>query len=673
MIRLLSIVLLLAYSSALYAQKPVNKSSGSSSGKPITLPSGSSAQKPDSLKTKKILKQWNLSPDFSGEVNNPIDTVFSLFNRFRIADKYSPVNATPGNYGLPFYQINFFDRITDPDKYLYSTYYPFMHVPEKALFMNTQVPFTELLWTFAGKKETAEQTFRVRHSQNVNRFLNFGLIYDIIFDLGQYSYQRAEDKTFTFYTSYTGSKYKLYAAVGINNLLALENGGITNKSELGNSNTRDIPVNLGGLNNAKSSLKNRNLLLVQRYTFGNNKVVKADTIPHKSTGLFGLNGAFSHILQIDNSRRSYNDAYPLSGFYDTIYKNSEFTYDSLSSLSIKNTVRFDFTTDEKRKFRLGGGFGFRNEIFRYLQLFSQAIPTQTITTEDPAEWSQSNNALIGRLFNSIGEKFNWYATGELFLSGYKSGDLNLNGEVSKSFDMKKGRASWLITGGIINRQPSFWLTHWRSNNFEWNDNMKKEFRTDLGSAIIYPGRNTDIKFNYSIIKNYTDFDTLALPAQYSGGISVAALSVRKGLSAWKFHLDTDLILQKSTNKEILDLPLASIRSTGYFEHLFRFKKTGGKLNTQIGVDVTYHTLYHPYSYMPATGRFYRQDQANAGNYPFVNVFLNFKLQRTRFFLMFDHINYGMMGEQIANNYDMIPIYPMNTRMFRLGIAWTFYN
>ena len=104
------------------------------------------------LKAKRILRQWNLSSDFSEEVNSPIDTVFSLCNRFRIADKYSPVNATLGNYGLPFYQINFFDRITDPDKFLYSTFYPFMFVPDKALFMNTQVPFTELVLDFRRKK-----------------------------------------------------------------------------------------------------------------------------------------------------------------------------------------------------------------------------------------------------------------------------------------------------------------------------------------------------------------------------------------------------------------------------------------------------------------------------------------------------------------------------------------
>ena len=30
------------------------------------------------------------------------------------------------------------------------------------------------------------------------------------------------------------------------------------------------------------------------------------------------------------------------------------------------------------------------------------------------------------------------ATGELFLSGYRFGDFNLNGVISKSFDWKKG-------------------------------------------------------------------------------------------------------------------------------------------------------------------------------------------------------------------------------------------
>jgi hypothetical protein len=638
MIRLISIILLLSFSSVLFAQKQ------------------------DTLKQQRILRQWNLSADFSEEAEIPFDTVFSLFNRYRIADKYSSFNATLGNYGLPFYQINFFDRITDPDKFLYSSYYPFMHLPDKALFMNTQVPFTEMVWTFAGPREVSEQTFRVRHSQNVNRFLNFGLIYDIIYSLGQYNYQRAEDKTFTFYSSYTGIKYKLYLSAGVNNLISYENGGITTKGQLNQTSTRDVPVNLGGLDKANSTLRNRNLLLVQRYTLNNNSAAKTDSVAKKKSGFFGLSGTFSHIFLLESNKRTYSDAYPESGFYDTTFISNKVTFDSLYSRSIKNTVRFDFTTDETRKFRLGGGVGFRNEIFRY----SQIIPTHDTTTSDSivAVWNKSNNVLVGRLYNSIGDKFRWIATGELFLTGYRAGDFNLNGEIAKSFDWKKGRASWLITGSITNRQPSFWYEQWGSNHFEWLNNFKKEFRIDFGSAFNYPARKAEIRFNYAIIDNYTDFDTLALPSQHSGGLSVAALTVRKELRAWKFHLATDILIQRSSNHDVLDLP--------YLEHLFRFEKTGGKLNIQIGADATYHTLYHPYSYMPATGRFYRQN-VSTGNYPFINVFLNFKVKRTRVFVMFDHVNYGMMGNKISNNYDMIPNYPMNIRMLRYGVAWTFYD
>jgi hypothetical protein len=297
------------------------------------------------------------------------------------------------------------------------------------------------------------------------------------------------------------------------------------------------------------------------------------------------------------------------------------------------------------------------------------VPTHDTLLADTSIWRRNNNVLTGRLYNNIGDKFRWVATGELFLSGYRAGDFNLNGVISKSFSSKKGVASWDIYGAITNKQPSFWIERWGSNHFEWHNNLNKEFRIDLGTSFSYPARNAELKLNYAIIDNYTDFDTLALPSQHTGGLSVASLYVRKDFRAWKFHLATDLLVQKSSNTEILDLPLLTTRTTGYFEHLFNFKKTNGQLNTQIGAEVLYHTLYHPYSYMPATGRFYRQDKVQTGNYPFINVFLNIKLKRTRIFVMLDHVNSGFMGY----DYYMIPTYPMNIRMFRYGIAWTFYD
>jgi hypothetical protein len=628
----------------------------------LSVSLGLSAQKKEPAKPR-IIKQWNLSSDFTDEVVFPFDTVFSLFQRYRIADRYSSLNATLGNYGLPFYQINFFDRINDPDKFLFTGYYPLMYLPDRAIFMNTQLPFTELVWTFGSPRETSEQTFRIRHSQNVSRYFNFGFIYDIVYSLGQYNYQRAEDKNFTFYTSYTGPKYKLYFASGINNITTYENGGISEIDQLSLLKTRDVPVNLGGLNLAKSILKNRNILLVQRYKLGGNPVQK-DSVDQKRSGFFGLSGTFSHIFIWETNRRSYSDNYPGSGFYDTIYINNSVTFDSLTSRSVKNIIRFDFTTDETRKFRLGGGVGLRNELWRY----SQIVPTHDTNYADTVAWNRTNNALVGKLFNDIG-KFRWTANGELYLTGYRAGDFNLNGEISKSFDWKKGIATWNINGGIINRQPSIWYEQWGSNHFEWQNSFNKEFRIDLGSRFSYPARKTELKFNYSIIDNYTDFDMNALPSQHGGGLSVAAITARKEFRAWKIHLAADILIQRSSNSEILDLPLFTTQSVLYFEHLFRFKSTNGKLNTQLGADVIYHTGYYSYSYMPATGRFFRQDKVRTGNYPFLNVFLNLKLKRARIFVMLDHVNHGLMGY----DYFMIPSYPLNTRMFRYGIAWTFYN
>jgi hypothetical protein len=685
MIRYISIILLLTLSSGLFAQKrgsvssvpPVQKQDTAkvngvfktNKQDSVKYTKKTNTHKQDSIKKPRILREWTLSDDYSEEVKLPIDTVFSLSNRFKLADKFSPVNATLGNYGLPFYQLSFFDRITDPDKYLYKSYYPLMHTPSNALFMNTQVPYTELDWSFAGPTETSEQTFRVRHSQNVNRFLNFGVIYDIVFSLGQYNFQRSADKTFTFYSSYTGDKYKAYFSAGINNILSYQNGGVTMTDLATQSATRDIITNLGDLNKANSLLKNKNLLIVQRYTIASEQRAKNDTTSHKKSGFLGLSGTFSHIFILENSGLRYVDAFPTSGFYSQILITPYATQDSVTSKSIKNTVRFDFTTNEARKFRLGGGVGIRNEIATY----SYVNPVPFPTPGSNVILHKSSNAVVGKLYNSIGDKFSWLATGELYVTGYRLGDFNLDGEISKFFDFKKGRANWLIDGSIKNTQPSIWYEHWGGNNFEWNDNFSKEFRIDLGSTFNYPARKTELKVNYAIIKNYTDFDSTRYPSQYSGALSVASLTIKNELRVWKFHLASDVIIQKSSNANILDLPLVTIRSAGYFEHLFRFVKTGGKLNMQFGVDVTYNTLYHPYDYTPATGVFFRQELITAGNYPYANVFLNFKVKRTRIFVMFDHVNSKLMGQSIRYNYYMVPDYPMNIRMLRYGFSWTFYD
>jgi hypothetical protein len=145
--------------------------------------------------------------------------------------------------------------------------------------------------------------------------------------------------------------------------------------------------------------------------------------------------------------------------------------------------------------------------------------------------------------------------------------------------------------------------------------------------------------------------------------------LKKELRAWKFHLANEVLLQQSSNKNVLDLPLVTVRSAGFFEHNFHFKLTNGNLNTQLGVEVFSNTLYRAYSFMPSTGFYYNTAAVKTGNYPYLTAFLNVKIKRTRILLMLDHFNQGMTGY----NYSLVPSNPMGIMYFRYGLAWTFYD
>ena len=58
-----------------------------------------------------------------------------------------------------------------------------------------------------------------------------------------------------------------------------------------------------------------------------------------------------------------------------------------------------------------------------------------------------------------------------------------------------------------------------------------------------------------------------------------------------------------------------------------------------------------------------------GNYPIVNAYANVHIKHTRFFVMMSHLNAG----QGDKNYFFTPHYPMNQRVFRMGVSWNFFN
>mgnify|MGYP001232420312 CR=1 FL=1 len=605
-------------------------------------------------------RQWTLSADYTTEITVPLDTAFSLFNRYRSADRHSDFNAYTGNYGLPLYQINFFDREWKPDRFLYAHYMPFMFTPSNTLFINTHVPFTELKWSNGGARSVAEQTFRIRHSQNVNRKLNFGLVYDIVYNIGQYNLQKAIDKNFLLHGSYNTNAYNAYVSAGINNHESEESGGLISKDDLSLYEPEGVPFRLSDLNSAKSTLKNRYLMLVQKYSPGG----KRDTV----TGEVLKSGpvTFSHIGILEWNRRRYFDSYASSDFYDTTMISKGITADSLQERILSNTLRVDFAAGRTDRFRIGAGAGIRSE----LRSFGQIVPGDTLTRPDTVRRKMNSLVLTGKVFNNIGSKFGWAASGDLWFQGYRAGDFVVDGRIYKEFETRRrGIITWDATGTIASYTPSFWYSSWGSNNLAWQLDPKREFRLMAGSSLQWPELKLRLKFNYAIVDNFTGMGPGAVPFQHEGGLSILALTAKKEFVVWKLHLENTLLLQQSTNTEVLDLPLITARSAFFFDHVFRFRSTGGELSFQIGAEAMIHTLYNAMSYMPATGRYFSQNSEQAGNYPFVNAFINLKIKRTRIFVMADHVNSGLTGYE----YFLVPGYPLNIRMIKYGLAWTFYD
>ena len=109
---------------------------------------------------------------------------------------------------------------------------------------------------------------------------------------------------------------------------------------------------------------------------------------------------------------------------------------------------------------------------------------------------------------------------------------------------------------------------------------------------------------------------------------------------------------------------AGILAVYFSQSLFK-----GVTTIQPGINLYYNTAYFSDAYMPATRMFHIQDQMKTGNYLYMDVFLNVKIQRVRLFVTYTHFNASFMGR----TYYTVPHYPMQDAAFKFGINWRFHD
>ena len=73
-------------------------------------------------------------------------------------------------------------------------------------------------------------------------------------------------------------------------------------------------------------------------------------------------------------------------------------------------------------------------------------------------------------------------------------------------------------------------------------------------------------------------------------------------------------------------------------------------------------------YDPLLSELYLQNDKKIGEFPLIDFFINAKIQQTRIYFKFEHLNSAITGY----NYYSAPNYPYRDFTFRFGLVWNFF-
>ena len=144
-----------------------------------------------------------------------------------------------------------------------------------------------------------------------------------------------------------------------------------------------------------------------------------------------------------------------------------------------------------------------------------------------------------------------------------------------------------------------------------------------------------------------------------------SLRLKQDLHFRAFNWENSVTYQTSSKEEVLSLPKLAVYSNLYFHF-----KIARVLHVNLGVDCSYYTRYYAPAYQPATMAFHTQHEKLIGNYPLMNAYADFKLKKTRFFVMYSHLNQGLFG---GKEYFSALHHPINPSRFQLGLSVDFAN
>ena len=391
--------------------------------------------------------------------------------------------------------------------------------------------------------------------------------------------------------------------------------------------------------------------------------------------------SFIHTIQFDNYRRIYQAYNTPSNYYANNYNVQEYLsgdsiYDKTRYYSLKNT----FALSLLEGFNKWAKAGLKAFITSDLRHFT--LPNATGIDS----YNEHNLSIGAQLSKTQGKLLHYDAIAETWLTGSDAGQMKLDVNADLNFKLFGDTLTLSANGFLYRLNPTFYYRHFHSRHAWWdNDNLSKIIHSRIQGILNYQKTRTTLRVEIDEIKNYTYFASSyntvndnrvnhdIVVKQNNGLIHLLTASISQDFTFGPINWENMITYQNSSNKTVLPVPALNIYSNLYL----RFK-IAHVLRCDFGADVRYFTKYYAPDYVPILGQYAIQTNTDTngndnrieiGNYPVANVYANFHLKHTRFFIMLSHFNAGT-GRK---NYFFTPHYPLNQSILRFGLSWNFFN
>ncbi len=590
--------------------------------------------------------------DQYGRVNiKPVDTAIENTTDYNAVYRNNRLQQVLGNTGsasqcLVPYPIL---RTTSGFDYGIHTFDPWLFQNDSVRYYKVLKTYTDIHYVQGSKKELC---FDASFSRNLYKSLNLGFDLRVLSSTGAYQRQRDNIINFVLTAQYftPDHRYAVIANMIFNRIKNQENGGITSDSLFTQNietNRFVIPVNLAS---AENRVKESGFYMKNYFTISSRENRKQDSTKsaRKSFNLGRIIYSFQYNRQIQN----YLDDNPTSGFYPQIFYDSATTADSITVKKIINELGWTNPTLKS------------NKQFKILQLDFR-IKYQYIEVSDLegksylSQWIPYGAVAFQPYYGLRLEGYASYVIGD-----YNGGDFQVRADLGIVPGKKGGHAGTIhFAGTYALQEPSWFLHRFNSNHFRWYHAFEKQ--GVVSGTAWYERKYLNAAVSLSRINRYAYLGPDAQPAQLDREIGYFVAMLRGKLPVWRFSFTAQLAYQNVQGTDSLQVPdFAGNLTVMFTQQLFK-----GAATLQPGLNFFYNTAYFSNQYMPDSRAFYLQYGQKTGNYIYMDVFLNVKIQRARLFIMYSHFNAGWMGR----DYFMVPNYPMQDGAFRFGVTWRFHD